>query len=226
MEIFSIPAFLFLSYMIGSIPFGLLIVKLATGKDIRKIESGRTGGTNAMRAAGFWAGFGTAMLDIFKGALAVWLARLWFPLPAEAINVWVHVAAPICVILGHNYSLFLTGRDETGRLRFRGGAGGAPCVGGSVGLWAPSILIIVPLGALILYGVGYASVATMSVALLSSLLFLYLTWMGVVPWQYILYGLAALAILVWSLRANIHRLILGQERLVGWRAKRQKLQTR
>ena len=47
---------LVIGYIIGSIPFGLLIVKLKTGKDIRDVESGRTGGTNAMRAAGFWAG--------------------------------------------------------------------------------------------------------------------------------------------------------------------------
>lgn len=224
MQIFIVPGFLLLAYFIGSIPFGLLIVKLATGKDIRKVESGRTGGTNAMRAAGFWAGLGTALLDILKGAFAVWLARLWFPLGGDPGNVWIHIAAPILAILGHNYSIFLAGRDELGRLRFRGGAGGAPCVGGSVGLWGPSILIIVPLGALILYGIGYASVATMSVALLSSLLFLYLSVIGVVPWQYILYGLAALAILIWSLRSNIQRLFLGQERLVGWRAKRRKLQ--
>ena len=55
-----------LAYVIGSVPVGLLIVKIATGKDIREVESGRTGGTNAMRAAGFWAGFATAMLDISR----------------------------------------------------------------------------------------------------------------------------------------------------------------
>ncbi|MBK8618584.1 MAG: glycerol-3-phosphate acyltransferase [Anaerolineales bacterium] len=47
-------------------PLDCWIVKLKTGKDIREVESGRTGGTNAMRAAGFWAGFATAMLDILK----------------------------------------------------------------------------------------------------------------------------------------------------------------
>ena len=60
---------LLLAYIIGSIPFGWLIVKMKTGKDIRVIESGRTGGTNAMRAAGFWAGLLTAIMDILKGAL-------------------------------------------------------------------------------------------------------------------------------------------------------------
>ena len=67
---------LLLGYIIGSVPFGWLIVKLKTGKDIRTIESGRTGGTNALRAAGFWAGLLTAILDILKGAVAVWIARV------------------------------------------------------------------------------------------------------------------------------------------------------
>ena len=70
---------LLLAYIIGSIPFGWLIVKLKTGQDIRVIESGRTGGTNAMRAAGFWAGLLTAIMDILKGAVAVWIAQALFP---------------------------------------------------------------------------------------------------------------------------------------------------
>src|SRR5512137_599964 len=89
------------AYILGSIPFGLIIVKLINGKDIRTVESGRTGGTNAMRAAGPWAGILTAILDIFKAAAAVWLAQ------ALTSNVWMHVLAPTAVILGHNYSIFL-----------------------------------------------------------------------------------------------------------------------
>src|SRR3972149_11766439 len=91
-----------LAYVFGSIPFGLLIVKLKTGKDIREIESGRTGGTNVMRAAGFWAGFITAMMDILKGALSVWVAQAVSP-----DNHWLHVIAPIAAIVGHNHSIFL-----------------------------------------------------------------------------------------------------------------------
>src|SRR5512133_1824019 len=149
-------AVIFVSYLLGSIPFGLLIVRLATGKDIRKVESGRTGGTNAMRAAGFWAGFATAMLDLLKGAAAVWLARMLLPAAP-----WVHIVAPVASILGHNYSIFLPERDAQGHLRLRGGAGGATAAGGALGLWAPSLLIIIPVGALILFGIGYASVTTM-----------------------------------------------------------------
>ncbi len=64
-----------LAYIFGSIPFGLLIVKLTTGKDIRQVASGRTGGTNAMRAAGLGVGLLTATLDVLKGASSVWVAR-------------------------------------------------------------------------------------------------------------------------------------------------------
>jgi acyl phosphate:glycerol-3-phosphate acyltransferase len=209
-----------LFYIIGSIPFGFVIVRLFTGKDIRRVESGRTGGTNAMRAAGFWAGLSTALLDGLKAAFTVWVARLLFPIEVNPAYVWLHILAPLAAILGHNYSIFLLGKDENGRLKIRGGAGGAPCVGGSVGLWAPSVLIIIPVGAAVLFGLGYASIATMSVAFLSTLIFAYLALLGYFPWQYALYGLAALALLAWSLRPNIKRLIQGKERLIGWRAKR------
>src|SRR5690349_22109632 len=90
-----------IGYILGSIPFGLIIVKFKTGKDIRAVESGRTGGTNAMRAAGLPAGLLTALLDILKGAVAVWIAQAVSP-----HNDWVHILAPIGAILGHNYSLY------------------------------------------------------------------------------------------------------------------------
>ncbi len=205
-----------LSYLLGSIPFGLLIVKLKTGKDIRMVESGRTGGTNVMRAAGFWSGLLTAILDILKGACAVWLAR------AVGGGVWIEIMAPLAAILGHNYSIFLIERTDDGRLRLRGGAGGAPSVGGAFGLWAPSILIIFPVGLLIFFGVGYASVTTMSAALIAMVIFAVRTWLGLSPWQYILYGVLAEILLMWALRPNIKRLLAGNERLHGWRAKHRK----
>ena len=210
------------AYLLGSIPFGLIIVKLVTGKDIRTVESGRTGGTNAMRAAGFGAGLATAILDLLKGASAVWLARVLFPFQVNPSYAWLHALAPLAVIVGHNYSFFLIQKDERGRLRLRGGAGGAPCVGGSFGLWALSILIILPLGAAVLFGIGYASLATLTVALVSTLVFAYRAYIGVSPWQYVLYGVIAELLLVWALRPNIRRLINGNERMIGWRAKRKR----
>jgi acyl phosphate:glycerol-3-phosphate acyltransferase len=206
---------LLLAYVLGSIPFGLIIVKLTTGKDILKVESGRTGGTNAMRAAGIWAGLATAVFDVLKGTAAVLISHLFI----TGGHVWVDVLAPLLSIIGHNYSAFLIERGPDGRLHFRGGAGGAPCLGGAIGLWLPSLFVIVPLGGLIYYFGGYASITTMSVALLSTLVFAYRAWLGLNPWQYAIYGLLAFIALAWSLKPNIKRLIAGNERVVGLRAK-------
>ena len=164
MQIIQYLGVLLLAYLIGSIPFGLLVVKIKSGEDIRNIQSGRTGGTNAMRAAGFGAGIVTTIFDILKGASGVWLARLIVP-----NTPWLDVLAPVVVILGHNYSIFLIDRDANGRIRLHGGAGGAPSVGGAMGIWFPSILILFPLGFLLLFGIGYASVATIAMPLLAAI---------------------------------------------------------
>lgn len=204
------------SYLVGAIPFGLIYVRLKTGRDVRQVESGRTGGTNAMRAAGFWIGFATAVSDLLKAACAAWSARWLLP---EA--PWLHVLAPVCAIIGHNYSIFLAERNEKGRLRLRGGAGGAPAAGGALGLWAPSFLFILPVGLILLFVVGYASIATMSVALVTIVVFAYRASIGASPWEYIMYGVLAEAALIWALRPNIKRLFTGTERRVGLFAKKQ-----
>lgn len=209
-------AVIFLGYVIGSIPFGLLIVKLKTGKDIREVESGRTGGTNAMRAAGFWAGFGTAMMDILKGAVAVWVAQ------AITETSLVHMLSAIASILGHNYSIFLVERDENGKfIRLRGGAGGAPSVGGAMGLLPASILIILPLGMLTFFTVGIASITTMAVALFTIIVFAIRASQGIIPWDYVWYGVGAELLLIWALRPNLKKLFAGEERVIkyslhGW----------
>lgn len=212
-----------LAYILGSIPFGLLIVKLKTGKDIREVESGRTGGTNAMRAAGFWAGIATALLDILKGAVAVVIAQ-----SLSANNDWVHVLAPLAAILGHNYSVFLPQRDQDGKfIGLSGGAGGAPSVGGAMGLWPGSILIILPLGMLTFFSLGIASVTTMAVALFAIIIFAVRASQGLLPWIDVWYGVGAEILLVWALRPNLKKLFEGNERIVkyslnGWlRARRE-----
>jgi len=203
-----------LGYIIGSIPFGLLIVKFKTGKDIRNVESGRTGGTNAVRAAGFWAGLLTAILDILKGTSAVWIAQ------ALTDNQLIHILAPVGAILGHNYSIFLVSRDSEGKLRFFGGAGGAPALGGAVGLWTPMFPIVFGGGALIWFTLGIASVTTMGIGLIITIAFAIRAYFGE-PSIYILYGVFSLILLIWALRPNLKKLIAGEERVVsislnGW----------
>jgi glycerol-3-phosphate acyltransferase PlsY len=215
MEIILFIITFLLAYLIGAIPFGLLIVKLWNGKDIRYIQSGRTGGTNAMRAAGFWAGLLTAIFDILKGAVSVWIARSLF-----SDNYLVEILAGLFAILGHNYSIYLVRRDENRRIVWRGGAGGAPTVGGALAIWPPSLLIIVPTAALILFGIGYASLATMSIPIIALVIFSIRAGIGDSHWIYVVYAIFAEIILIWALRPNIKRLMNGTERIVGWRARK------
>lgn len=219
MQLLVEASVILLAYVLGSIPFGLVIVKLSTGKDIRDVASGRTGGTNAGRAAGTWAGILTGILDGAKAAVAVWIAQAVAP-----GNDWLHVFAGLAAILGHNYSIFIVQRDEKGRLRLHGGAGGGPTVGGAIGLWWPAGFIILPVAILVFVGIGYASVTTMSIAVITTILFAIRYWMGASPLADIFYGVLALVLLVWALRPNIRALIEGRERFHGWRPWRKKEQ--
>jgi len=217
MQVLLEAGILLASYVFGSIPFGLIVVKLLTGKDLRTIASGRTGGTNAMRAAGSFAGLLTAALDIMKAALTVWIAQALTP------NVWVHMLAPIAAVIGHNYSIFLVERGADGRIRFRGGAGGAAAGGGAFGLWPPVAFILIPLSLLIWYGIGYASITTLSVGVLTILVFGVRAALGLGPWAYVVYGFLVELLMLWALRPNIRRLIDGTERRHGLPVKLQQM---
>ncbi len=198
-----------LAYLIGSIPSGLLVVKLITGKDVRTIESGRTGGTNAMRAAGALAGLLTAVLDALKGAAAVWLSQA-----LSAGLDWTTAISGVMAVLGHNYSAFLVEKDENGKIHFRGGAGGATTLGASIGLWLNSWMIILPFAAIFYVLVGYASLTTICIALSATGVFLFRASKGMNPWAYVFFGAAALVVVVIALRPNIKRLKEGTERRV------------
>jgi acyl phosphate:glycerol-3-phosphate acyltransferase len=200
-------------YLIGSILVGLIIVKLFTGKDVRQVGSGRTGGTNVMRAAGLFAGLSTAVLDVVKGVASGWVAE-WL-VPGDP---WLKVLAALFALYGAIRSIFLMEKDENGRLHLRGGAGGATGLGGAIALWNPSVFIILPVGALIYLFVGYASVTTISVAVSALVIFAVRAFVDNQPVQYIAFGVAALALGLHALRPNLKRLKEGTERVVGLRA--------
>ncbi len=216
MQNLLIIGILILSYCVGSIPWGYILVKIFKGKDVREVESGRTGGTNTMRASGFSMGLITSLLDILKSACMVWIAKSLLDF------YWIHVLSALAAVIGHNYSIYLIRRDQNGKITIGGGAGGAPAVGGIVGLWWPSAFILIPAGYVILMIIGYASLATMSLPLIGSLILL-IRFIRIgtplAPWEYIFFGLLAEILIVWALRPNIKRLINGTERIVGIRAK-------
>jgi glycerol-3-phosphate acyltransferase PlsY len=200
------------AYLIGSVPIGLLVVRLATGKNVLNEHSGRTGGTNVMRTAGFWAGLVTAIGDVLKGGAAVLLAQRLAP-GAPAI----HAAAGVLAVLGHNHSVFLMERSA-GRMRFRGGAGGATAVGCGIALSPALAWVILPVP-LLLFGIGYASVTTLVVGALMTITLALQADAGSVPWAYVGFGVAAEILILLALRPNLERLRRGEERLVGIRAR-------
>jgi glycerol-3-phosphate acyltransferase PlsY len=151
-----------------------------------------------------------------KGAASVWLAQLLLPQ-----NHLIHMLAPIAAILGHNYSLFLINRDENGKLRFHGGAGGAPALGGAMGLWFPILPIVLAAGALIWFTLGIASITTMAIGLVVTIVFAVYAKLGVLEPINIWYGIIVELLLLWALRPNIKKLLDGKERVVkfslnGW----------
>lgn len=197
-------------YLVGAIPFGYLVVKLIKGKDIRTFGSGRTGGTNAIRAAGPIAGLLTGVGDVAKGAVAVWGAgwlgkQLNLEAPALA-----QVFSGLMAVVGHNYSVFLS---------WKGGAGTGPNVGVAAGFWFPALFILLPLVPILLVATGYASVTSLTIAGLVPVLFATRALVAKAPWEFAVYGILAGTLVFWALRPNIARLKAGTERLVGPRAK-------
>lgn len=190
-------------YLLGSVPFGYLIVKAVKGIDIRTFGSGRTGGTNVYRAAGLPAGIITALLDVGKGALAVTITRALFP----QLQGWAEAMTGIGVILGHNYSCFLG---------FKGGAGGATAVGTGMALWWGAGVPALLLGCVMVFGVGYASLATLIAGLSVAVVFTLAALFGWerFNWSYAAYGWAVFMLCVIALRPNIERLIKGTEKRV------------
>lgn len=189
------------AYLIGSVPVGYLVIRFTQGRDIRSVGSGRTGGTNAIRAGGSWAGIATGAGDIAKGFLAVVIARLIVgdgaPNPA-----WAEVVGGVAVVIGHNWSVFMG---------FRGGAGTTPNVGAAIAIWPLSALWLLPLLPFGLNILRYASLMSLVVAAVIPISFAIRAALGYGSWLDVLYGVLTGLIVAWSLRPNIKRLLNGTE---------------
>jgi glycerol-3-phosphate acyltransferase PlsY len=201
-----------IGYLCGSVAFGYIYVKLFKGQDLREVGSGRTGGTNSYRAAGLGVAVLTSCSDVLKGAAAVWLTNWLFADALGASLPWAVATAGVASVIGHNWSIFL---------KFKGGAGTAPNVGWSAAVWwwVLPIAIVVMVGLLI--GSGMASVASLSMAAITIVIFAARYFMGLdTTFAYLAGSLVAGAIITWALRPNIRRILDGTERLVGPRARR------
>lgn len=188
-----------IAYLIGSIPTGYLIVKTKTGDDIRTIGSGSTGATNVKRVLGKKWFFITLLLDAFKGALPVILAKIF--VSAGATYGLAPVLAAVSVIIGHSKSCFLN---------FKGGKSVASGVGTILALnWMVGAIIAVIWG-IITYSTKYVSVGSIIALFMAPFLMYFFK----SPIAYICYCAFGAIYIIYLHRENIGRLLNGNENKV------------
>lgn len=204
-----------IGYLLGSIPFGLLISRRAGGVDIRQYGSGRTGTTNVLRTAGKKAAVLAAFLDILKGVLSVVFAGLiigkgYLVVGDFALGILIaQVLAALAAIVGHIWPVFL---------KFRGGRGVATFMGGMVALCPPAGIFG---GGILLIGAGitrYASLGSIAGAVAAYIILVPLVIVGGFPMEYLAYALVGAVLIIVMHRDNIARLLSGKERKLGERA--------
>ncbi len=184
---------LVLGYLLGSIPFGVILTRLGGAGDLRTIGSGNIGATNVLRTGRKGLAAATLLLDMLKGAAAVWIVEALFP-----GNALIAAAA---AFIGHCYPIWL---------RFNGGKGVATLMGIAVALYWPLGLIYAAVWLGLLATVRVSSVAGMAAAVSA-------------PVAAALFGrfdlvmlLLVLAVIVlWKHGPNIERLITGTEPRIG-----------
>jgi acyl phosphate:glycerol-3-phosphate acyltransferase len=191
----SVP---FAAYLLGSIPFGVLLTLLFGGGDVRKSGSGNIGATNVARVAGTLPGILTLLFDVAKGAAAVWLAGR---VSSESAT-WMMIAA-LAALLGHCFPIWL---------KFRGGKGVATAAGAFLVLCPPALLGSVILFLLVAFFWRYVSLASISAAASMPLLIYFLWAPRHAPPLAVTFGaLAAAALIVYKHDGNIQRLAQGEE---------------
>jgi acyl phosphate:glycerol-3-phosphate acyltransferase len=179
------------SYLIGSIPFGYLLVRTAEGKDIRTLGSGNIGATNVFRRSRF-AGILTLLLDAGKGYLAVVLAR-WL----GGSDTWLAIAA-VAAILGHVFTFWL---------RFKGGKGVATGCGAFLALSPLAVLTTLGLFAVILIATRYISASSIG----ATAFFPLWAYLYNVPGPVLWWAFFGALIIIAKHHQNIRRLIAGTE---------------
>lgn len=188
------------AYLLGSIPFGLILVRLMTGADVRQGGSGNIGATNVLRTTGRAAGVLTLLLDGGKGWFAVWLASF-----LTSGNIMWMSAAALAVLLGHAFSLWL---------KFNGGKAVASFVGAFLYLTPLPLLAVILIFVFVVAWTRYLSLGS----IIAAALFPLACWMILHPdWPVIVAALGAAILIVERHSANIDRIRAGEERVFAFR---------
>lgn len=189
-------------YLIGAIPWGVVVARVVGGPDPRTIGSGRTGGANVMRAIGPRAAAITGILDVLKGVAAVLIAIL---LGGDGV---AQVLAALAAILGHSRSPFIN---------FGGGRGVAPGFGGLIMIQPIGVLIVVPVFIVVLVVSRYSSLASLTASAAAGVAIFAIVLVSDQAAIYLAYAVAATG-MIWLFHIdNIRRLLAGQERKVSLR---------
>jgi acyl phosphate:glycerol-3-phosphate acyltransferase len=178
-------------YLLGAIPFGLIVGRRVRGIDIRQFGSGNIGTTNAYRCLGAKAGTIVLFCDIAKGAIPAVLAGLYF-------QPWLAVILSVLPVIGHMRSIFLGGT---------GGKGVATGAGVVLGLMWPVFLIVLGAFLLVLFTARMVSAASITAAVV----FPVATWLTGQPLAYFIVSLVLSPLVILAHHANIRRIIHGRE---------------
>ena len=195
-------------YLLGSVPFGLLLSRRFSKTDIRSHGSGKIGATNVLRTAGKKAAALALVLDIAKGALPVIFARLIF---GDDYH-FAEVLATLAAIAGHNWSIFL---------KFRGGRGVATFLGGLFAMYWPAAVfggaLMIIVGAISRY-MSLGSITGAVAAFIMLIIFNVLRLDFLRPYppiEYVIYAMICAIFIYVRHRDNIIRLVSGTERKLG-----------
>ncbi len=183
-------AVLVAAYLIGGIPWGVVIARVTGGPDPRTIGSGRTGGANVMRALGPRAALASGLLDVAKGIAAVLLAM------AVGGGLPLQVLAALVAIVGHSRSIFIG---------FKGGRGIAPAFGGLLVIQPLAGLIVIPVFAGVLLISRYSSLASLTATVSGAAAVIVLVAAFQQSPLYSVYAVAAAA-MIWLFHLELGRL--------------------
>jgi glycerol-3-phosphate acyltransferase PlsY len=189
-----------IAYLLGAIPFGFLIVRLATGKDVRASGSGNIGATNVLRTTGRWPAVVTLLLDIAKGFAAVWIAAKL----TDHSDLWTSAAA-LAVMAGHSYPVFL---------KFKGGKAVASFIGAFLYLTPGPLLAVLVLFIAIVAGTRQISAGSV----IAAGTFPLGVWLILHPSLPVLAAsLIAGAFIVIRHKSNLKRMREGTENVFRWK---------
>lgn len=189
-------------YLIGAIPWGVVIARIVGGPDPRTLGSGRTGGANVLRALGPRIALVAGLLDMLKGCLAVLIPQL---LGADIIVVGVAVLA---AIIGHSRSVYIG---------FHGGRGVSPAFGALLVLWPLVALVAIPVFAVVTQLTRYSSLGSLTASALAGDALVAIIVVQGLPASHLVYAIGGPA-LIWLFHLdNIQRLLAGTERTIDQR---------